>query len=46
VPIGNEYDQIITKAVEASAIFIDPVMVKRIVAATTTATNVYVGYGV
>ena len=46
VPINNEYDQVITKAVEASAIFNDPVMVKRIVAATTTASNVYVGYGV
>jgi hypothetical protein len=46
VPVGNEFDQVITKAVDASAIFNDPVMVKRIVAATTTATLVHVGYGV
>lgn len=45
VPMGNQYDEVITKAVDASVYFNDPVMVKRIVAATTTATSVYVGYG-
>ena len=36
----------ITKTVEGSAIFRDPVLVKKIFKNGTTATNIYVGYGV
>jgi len=51
VPVGNEDDEEITKEVQATPYFDDPVMVKRIVApklaqTKTTATLVHVGYGV
>ncbi len=44
LPVLN--DEPITKTIEGSAIFFDPVLVKKIFKDGTTATNIYVGYGV
>jgi hypothetical protein len=46
-PIGNKSDaEAITKTVDASAIFVDPVICRKIFSSGTTAQNIYVGYGV
>ena len=46
-PVGNKTDaQSITKTVTGSAYFIDPVRCRKIISAGTTATPVYIGYGV
>ena len=46
-PIGNKSDaEAITKTVDASALFIDPVICRKIFSSGTTATGIYIGYGV
>lgn len=46
-PIGNISDaDAITKTVDASALFVDPVICRKIFSSGTTATSLYVGYGV
>jgi hypothetical protein len=46
-PIGNKSDaEAITKTVDASALFIDPVICRKVFRTGTTATGIYVGYGV
>lgn len=44
-PVGNTDDEPITKTVEASAYFIDPEICRKIFA-TSTASDIYIGYGV
>ena len=44
-PVGNTNDEPITKTIEASAYFIDPEICRKLFA-TSTATNIYIGYGV
>lgn len=52
VPLGNQDDEPITKTIEASVVFNDPVVVKKIVAEVTTspatsyASGIHVGYGI
>jgi len=52
VPLNNEADETITKTIEANALFIDPVIAKKIIAEVTTspatsyASGIHVGYGV
>ena len=46
VPLNNQDDEVITKTVEAQAYFNDPTLCRKIVADGTTATGIYVGYGV
>jgi hypothetical protein len=45
-PMGNEDSEPITKTVEAKVYFEDPEMCRKIFSAGTTATGIYVGYGV
>jgi hypothetical protein len=46
LPVGNEESEAITKAFDASNVFSDPEQCKKIFASGTTATSIYVGYGV
>lgn len=46
LPASNEDGEEITKTVEASAYFIDPVQCRKIMKVGTTATGIYVGWGV
>ena len=46
-PIGNKSDaEAITKTVDASALFVDPVICRKIFSSGTTATGIVIGYGV
>lgn len=46
-PLGNLLDsEAITKTVDASALFVDPVICRKIFHTGTSATSIYVGYGV
>jgi hypothetical protein len=45
-PVGNEDSEAITKAFAASEIFVDPEVCRKIFASGTTATSIYVGFGV
>lgn len=45
-PIGNGDTETITKTVDASALFVDPVICRKIFKTGTNATSIYVGYGV
>jgi|GEM_PF-1604930 len=45
-PIGNEDGAAITKAVTASTIFVDPEICRKIFKTGTTATGIFVGFGV
>ena len=48
-PIGNNDDEAITKTFEASNIFVDPEICRKIFATgagSPTASDIYVGYGV
>jgi hypothetical protein len=46
-PLGNKSDaEAITKTVSESALFVDPVICRKIFKVGTTATGIYVGYGV
>jgi hypothetical protein len=46
-PIGNKSDaEAITKTVDASALFVDPVICRKIFSSGTTATSIVIGYGV
>jgi len=45
-PLGNNDAEAITKTVDASAIFNDPVICRKVFSSGTTATGIYVGYGV
>jgi hypothetical protein len=45
-PLGNGVDEYIEKTVEAQVYFVDPEVCWKIFASGTTATGVYVGYGV
>ena len=45
-PVNNQDTEAITKTVEATAVFIDPEMCRKVFASGTTATNIYIGYGV
>lgn len=45
-PIGNGSGEAITKTVDATAYFVDPEICWKIFASGTTATGIYVGYGV
>ena len=46
-PVNNREDaDAITKTVADSVIFVDPEMCRKIFATGTTATNIFVGYGV
>jgi hypothetical protein len=45
-PVGNEDSEAITKAFAASDIFVDPEVCRKIFASGTTATSIYVGFGV
>jgi hypothetical protein len=46
VPINNQDSEAVTKTVEAQVYFVDPVVCKKILKTGTTATGIYVGYGV
>ena len=46
-PVGNADNEAITKTIEASAYFIDPVICRKIFRLTTSPdTDIYVGYGI
>jgi hypothetical protein len=45
-PLGNSDAEAITKTVDGSVIFNDPVICRKIFKTGTTATGIYVGYGV
>ena len=45
-PIGNLDSEAITKAISASATFNDPEICRKIFAAGTDASEIYIGYGV
>lgn len=45
-PIGNGDAEAITKTVDASALFNDPVICRKIFSSGTTATSIVIGYGV
>jgi hypothetical protein len=45
-PVGNEDSEAITKTVTASAIFTDPEICRKVFSSGTTATGIYIGYGV
>ena len=45
-PVGNLDSEAITKAFAASDIFVDPEVCRKIFASGTTATSIYVGFGV
>lgn len=45
-PVGNEDSEAITKAFAASEVFVDPEVCRKIFASGTTATSIYVGFGV
>ena len=45
-PVGNEDSEAITKNFAGSDIFVDPEVCRKIFAAGTDASNIYVGYGV
>lgn len=45
-PLGNGNDEFIIKTVEAQVYFLDPEVCWKIFASGTTATGIYVGYGV
>lgn len=46
-PVGNEDSEAITKTVEASAIFVDPVICRKVFKLVTSPdTEIYIGYGV
>jgi hypothetical protein len=45
-PTGNVDADAITKTIDASAIFIDPEYCRKIFQVGTTATEIYVGFGV
>lgn len=46
VPINCQDSEAVTKTVEAQVYFVDPVLCKKILKQGTTATGIYVGYGV
>jgi hypothetical protein len=46
VPVNNQDSEAVTKTVEAQVYFVDPVLCKKILKNGTTATGIYVGYGV
>jgi hypothetical protein len=47
LPVGNADNEPITKTVEASSIFVDPVICRKVFKLTTSPdTEIYIGYGV
>jgi hypothetical protein len=46
VPVANEDSETVTKTVEAQVYFVDPVLCRKILKVGTTATGIYVGWGV
>lgn len=52
IPVGNQDNEPITKTIESSAYFIDPVLCRKILKqvitspATTYASGIHVGYGI
>jgi len=45
IPINNLDTEVITKTIDASAIFNDPVVCRKVISAGTVATEIYVGMG-
>lgn len=45
-PVNNEDTEVITKTLDASAVFNDPEVCRKIVADGTVATEIFIGYGV
>jgi hypothetical protein len=46
VPINNQDSEAVTKTVDSQVYFADPVLCKKIKKDGTTATGIYVGYGI
>ena len=46
IPLNNDDGAVVTKAVDASTIFVDPEIARKIFKTGTTATGLFVGYEV
>ena len=46
IPINNLDTEVITKTLEASVIFNDPIVCRKVISTGTVATEIYVGMGV
>lgn len=46
LPVGNADNEAVTKTVEASSAFGDPVICRKVFKVGTSATGIYAGYGI